>query len=671
MGIFNPMTSLKAIRRISYDRFPPLLIQVPNTDITIACQTPDYVRILKHDLPFVTTNCHTMVSCLAISPDGQHLVVACVDGTIKYYQISHLEQALWSKRSHLVRVNMVAFSRDSQRFATISQDATIRIWPLEMVGVSQILIHLSGHGGMVALTHYGMEYIVASESNYIGVWGLDGIAKTQTATLATISAACYDVSSDKIAVACGLKIYIYQFHNHDVSMTCLCSLTSDVAIETLTFSPYGQCLMSTHGASLKIWNMQHFYLQLDLVLSDRMGIIQGYFLTKGRMAIMTSAGYGTIWHVQYPAYHWWKYLLQAHLWQKFHDNVMAWYQLHPDINLKEVIFVLIHMAKLKPTQCLIMMEILREIYWSYNSALLLEKTLELDNYQQQYLNLTLKMTETEILPQAGDPDLETIRFDRLHLKAKIDIHVQIISRLQKKISESHHWCCHGHHIETEIKLLLQIQAIISQRDFSLFSKTVWHYLSQQMHIMPYDIIRLRSVLVRIRQTGQLPGTDAAYLDALSPKTLHSILKAHPVMAQSPIPDILLQKGIGGDAVYGLDADIVDIDYTQLAIVLHEIQSIRTQVVQPYRTTTASAASLLPPVAICPLSLTVMQEAVCASDGYHYEKCHITKWMAVYDVSPMTNMLWAHCALEPNPWLQRLIQGLVTAQMRSLARMHLC
>jgi WD40 repeat protein len=65
------------------------------------------------------------VSSVAFSPDGQRLVSASLDGTLKVWD-SELGQEILTLRGHTARILSVAF--DGRRIISAGQDKTIRIW---------------------------------------------------------------------------------------------------------------------------------------------------------------------------------------------------------------------------------------------------------------------------------------------------------------------------------------------------------------------------------------------------------------------------------------------------------------------------------------------------------------------------------------------------------------
>src|SRR5690242_7082328 len=68
-----------------------------------------------------------VINCVAFSPDGKTLAVACADGTIELWEVyTHQRRATLTGHQH--QVTSVSFSADGKQLASASIDTTVRLW---------------------------------------------------------------------------------------------------------------------------------------------------------------------------------------------------------------------------------------------------------------------------------------------------------------------------------------------------------------------------------------------------------------------------------------------------------------------------------------------------------------------------------------------------------------
>ncbi|MCT7966362.1 serine/threonine protein kinase [Laspinema sp. D1] len=198
-----------------------------------------------------------LVNSVAISPDGQTLVSGSADGTIKIWNLSNGE-LIRTLAGHSNSVSSVAISPDGQTFVSGSYDNTIKIWNLangELIGT------LAGHSSYVysvAISPDGQTLVSGSHDNTIKIWNLAN--GELIGTLAGHSSYVYSVaiSPDGQTFVSGSydkTIKIWNLSNGNLIRT-LAGHSSYVY--SVTISPDGQTLVSgSWDNTIKIWNLSN------------------------------------------------------------------------------------------------------------------------------------------------------------------------------------------------------------------------------------------------------------------------------------------------------------------------------------------------------------------------------------------------------------------------------
>jgi WD40 repeat protein len=110
------------------------------------------------------------VCSLAISPDGQILAAGCTDGNVKLWQLDTAE-SLNVLKGHSGQVMSVVFSSDAQTLITGSADGTIKFWHLETGEQLGVLTNDSAGSVMsVAISPDGQLIAGGSADGTIKIW---------------------------------------------------------------------------------------------------------------------------------------------------------------------------------------------------------------------------------------------------------------------------------------------------------------------------------------------------------------------------------------------------------------------------------------------------------------------------------------------------------------------
>ncbi|WP_437311456.1 TIR domain-containing protein [Sorangium sp. So ce388] len=111
------------------------------------------------------------VNACAISPDGQRIVSASGDTTLKVWDLA-TGKLLSTLEGHSERVNACVVSPGGQRIVSASDDSTLKVWDLAS---GKLLSTLEGHSGGVnacAVSPDGQRIVSASDDSTLKVWDL-------------------------------------------------------------------------------------------------------------------------------------------------------------------------------------------------------------------------------------------------------------------------------------------------------------------------------------------------------------------------------------------------------------------------------------------------------------------------------------------------------------------
>jgi WD40 repeat protein len=121
------------------------------------------------------------VKAVAITPDGQQVVSASFDNTLKVWDL-HSGAEQFTLRGHSDSVGAVAITPNGKQVVSASKDNTLKVWDLES-GTARFT--LTGHSNWVeavAITPDGKQMVSASWDNTLKVWDLESGAEQFTLT---------------------------------------------------------------------------------------------------------------------------------------------------------------------------------------------------------------------------------------------------------------------------------------------------------------------------------------------------------------------------------------------------------------------------------------------------------------------------------------------------------
>jgi WD40 repeat protein len=195
------------------------------------------------------------VTAVAVTPDGHRAVSASWDKTLKVWDITS-GRAVATLEGHADLVSAVALTPDGRHAVSASLDKTLKVWDL---GSGRALATLEGHSDAVwtvALTPDGQRAISASWDKTLKVWDLDSgrILRTLEGHADTVSAAAITPDGRRAVSASWdktLKVWDLASGRAVATLAGHTGLVSAVAV-----TPDGQRAVSASwDNTLKVWDL--------------------------------------------------------------------------------------------------------------------------------------------------------------------------------------------------------------------------------------------------------------------------------------------------------------------------------------------------------------------------------------------------------------------------------
>ncbi len=195
---------------------------------------------------------------VAFSPDGQHLVSASWDNTLKLWHANG--QPITTLSGHTKAVWDVAFSPDSEYLLSASADATAKIWPITYdTNIPTVVappVTLRGHEGRVNAVDISLDsqtLVTGGEDGHLKFWDRTG------KLLLDIPA--HEASVNQVAISPNGLILATASEDHSIKLWEATSgrLLNELKdyqtpVYGLAFSPNGRLLASTsENQTIKLW----------------------------------------------------------------------------------------------------------------------------------------------------------------------------------------------------------------------------------------------------------------------------------------------------------------------------------------------------------------------------------------------------------------------------------
>ena len=199
------------------------------------------------------------VISVAFSHDSTRLASASDDSTVKIWDASSGE-CLSTLKGHSGRVRSVAFSHDSTRLASASDDGTVKIWDASS---GERLSTFKGHSGYVnsvAFSHDSTRLASASDDNTVKIW--DASSGECLSTL-RIGLALVNISFDTTGTCLHTEIGTIMIGTNSVS-------TTTPRYQHAALSPDRAWL--TYDSKYLVWLPSEYRPSCSAVLGSKIGI---------------------------------------------------------------------------------------------------------------------------------------------------------------------------------------------------------------------------------------------------------------------------------------------------------------------------------------------------------------------------------------------------------------
>ncbi|MFN6568517.1 NB-ARC domain-containing protein [Dendronalium sp. ChiSLP03b] len=208
------------------------------------------------DLDDLDEEYNYIVNAVTVTPDGKHLISGSQDNTLKIWNLETWEKVC-TLYGHSSSVNAVAVTLDSKHLISGSSDNTLKIWNLE---TAEEVCTLTGHSHWVTavtVTLDGKQLISGSWDGTIKIWNLETAEEVCTLTGHSTWVSSIVITSDRKHLISGSWDDTIKIWNLETAEE-VCTLTGHSDwITSVAITPDSKYLISgSSDKTLKIWNLE-------------------------------------------------------------------------------------------------------------------------------------------------------------------------------------------------------------------------------------------------------------------------------------------------------------------------------------------------------------------------------------------------------------------------------
>lgn len=242
------------------------------------------VMVLDAETGESTMSAPAPVSNCAFSPDSRRLAAACIDGTLKVWDVKK-GRKLHTYAGHFSVVSACAYSPDGRRIVSSSWDNTLRVWEADRGGGQHSLVRHSDYITGYAFSPDGRHLVSASEDCTLKVWNLESEEEIRSlqAHEKAVKACCF--SPDGRWLLSGSKdgtLRIWEAGTHELVRT-IGRMRGEVS--ACAFSPDGRRMVAaTEGGELG-----ETLSVVDVETGEEQALLRGHSLYDGVARIFDCA----------------------------------------------------------------------------------------------------------------------------------------------------------------------------------------------------------------------------------------------------------------------------------------------------------------------------------------------------------------------------------------------